>query len=653
MRLDIENQLCSVLKSDLTSQNVSLDFDTIDKQCKNRRVQLARRFSLTLQANRALARQIHAFSHDGSLRIGKDFFEATAPEFFKKSRRSILYGNYYYLRGGRYTISNNPTFEMRQKLNSLIEDFDEGLSSISSIREGAYQLGVADHVKNSVLTLFNSFLYNEKIGNYRFTDKLYQDLRVDGSKLAEAAVEFFYGQYVGRKDLTLRGYNYLKIHRKTLTRLRKHILKSYEDGVFSSRHMTRSEASHPGINLANAMYYAEGSKLNPTLILGLPAGSTELAYVHKIVQKEHNKNECELILFPVSLHSIKTDFDDEFPNHKQRISFISQKRAKFKGQNVLIVDDNSSTGRTIEAVYSALKYLRKSKPNSVCVSIAEADLTRSKIDLLSQSRLSIAHHSLYDSSVNTLPVSRKFRPKSDLREILEQRRNIACIRQRYLNQGSSLQRMLIGKAYIDLFKYKTREIVEKKSDTEIIDKFRRTFLSNFSPIEVTYSGKIFESTEHAYQAMKFLPGALESVTESDIHSINHEISEKGFEVQKEDLPFIFTREGIPAGISKRIANKLRRLGHVRVDWDEIKIFVMTDLLILKFSDPTYYEKLNQTKSKYLIEGNDWGDTYWGAVEGRGRNMLGRLLMQIRETDISELQNCRQDITYKSNNGIKN
>lgn len=34
----------------------------------------------------------------------------------------------------------------------------------------------------------------------------------------------------------------------------------------------------------------------------------------------------------------------------------------------------------------------------------------------------------------------------------------------------------------------------------------------------------------------------------------------------------------------------------------------------------------------LVEGNTWNDTWWGvnATTGKGKNMLGRLLMQVRE-----------------------
>jgi predicted NAD-dependent protein-ADP-ribosyltransferase YbiA (DUF1768 family) len=39
----------------------------------------------------------------------------------------------------------------------------------------------------------------------------------------------------------------------------------------------------------------------------------------------------------------------------------------------------------------------------------------------------------------------------------------------------------------------------------------------------------------------------------------------------------------------------------------------------------------------LIEGNTWGDKFWGQVKGEGANYLGRLLMKVRE----ELQTAVQ------------
>ena len=55
-----------------------------------------------------------------------------------------------------------------------------------------------------------------------------------------------------------------------------------------------------------------------------------------------------------------------------------------------------------------------------------------------------------------------------------------------------------------------------------------------------------------------------------------------------------------------------------------------ELLYRKFAIPSLREKLLATGDAYLEEGNNWGDTIWGTVNGRGQNHLGRLLMEVRD-----------------------
>ena len=41
-------------------------------------------------------------------------------------------------------------------------------------------------------------------------------------------------------------------------------------------------------------------------------------------------------------------------------------------------------------------------------------------------------------------------------------------------------------------------------------------------------------------------------------------------------------------------------------------------------------KLLDTGDAILIEGNDWGDRYWGVCDGVGQNKLGLILMGLRK-----------------------
>jgi ribA/ribD-fused uncharacterized protein len=78
------------------------------------------------------------------------------------------------------------------------------------------------------------------------------------------------------------------------------------------------------------------------------------------------------------------------------------------------------------------------------------------------------------------------------------------------------------------------------------------------------------------------------------------------------------------------AKRLGREASLRPDWEAIKVPIMQSLLIAKFMDEILAIKLIKTGDAHLEEGNTWGDTFWGTVDGRGNNMLGKLLMEVRK-----------------------
>jgi ribA/ribD-fused uncharacterized protein len=78
------------------------------------------------------------------------------------------------------------------------------------------------------------------------------------------------------------------------------------------------------------------------------------------------------------------------------------------------------------------------------------------------------------------------------------------------------------------------------------------------------------------------------------------------------------------------AKKLGRQAPIRATWEQEKIAVMLTLLRVKFSIPDLARRLVETGDEDLVEGNTWGDTFWGVCNGVGENWLGRLLMQVRE-----------------------
>ena len=139
----------------------------------------------------------------------------------------------------------------------------------------------------------------------------------------------------------------------------------------------------------------------------------------------------------------------------------------------------------------------------------------------------------------------------------------------------------------------------------MIDKFRGKyrFLSNFYPANVVLAGADYPSVEHAYQA------------------------------SKTSNPWI--RKNIMSIKEPRDVKIYSRSYESRPDWEEFKPKIMFDLLTQKFSKDPLRQMLSETGDEILIEGNTWHDRYWGKCYcdncgGNGENLLGILLMRVRD-----------------------
>ena len=85
------------------------------------------------------------------------------------------------------------------------------------------------------------------------------------------------------------------------------------------------------------------------------------------------------------------------------------------------------------------------------------------------------------------------------------------------------------------------------------------------------------------------------------------------------------------GLDPSSAKRKGRRVKLRDDWEEVKDQIMYEIVLNKFSqNEELRKKLIATGDEYLEEGNTWHDTYWGVCNGKGKNKLGKILMQVRE-----------------------
>jgi ribA/ribD-fused uncharacterized protein len=151
-----------------------------------------------------------------------------------------------------------------------------------------------------------------------------------------------------------------------------------------------------------------------------------------------------------------------------------------------------------------------------------------------------------------------------------------------------------------------------------LDQYR--WLSNFWEVEIKYCGVIYPTVEHYYVAMKV----------NEPQKVNIEIDGEKQEIYM-DVPQL--REYISMiETPSKAKNFGKKELKERADWDDIKVSIMEWALNEKYKQEPFRTKLLETGDVYIQEGNTWNDTYWGVNidTGEGKNVLGKLIMKIRE-----------------------
>jgi ribA/ribD-fused uncharacterized protein len=123
------------------------------------------------------------------------------------------------------------------------------------------------------------------------------------------------------------------------------------------------------------------------------------------------------------------------------------------------------------------------------------------------------------------------------------------------------------------------------------------YLSNFWPARVIHDGLVFDYSENAFQAAK-----------------------RDILTERAEFKRLHPRDA-------------KRKGHERPvgpTWDRDRLLTMFHVVNDKFGAPDLWDRLSHTRGSTLVEGNTWGDRFWGTVGGVGENWLGRILMYVRD-----------------------
>lgn len=134
------------------------------------------------------------------------------------------------------------------------------------------------------------------------------------------------------------------------------------------------------------------------------------------------------------------------------------------------------------------------------------------------------------------------------------------------------------------------------------------YMSNFSKHSFVVNGERWKTSEHYYQAQKYTNN-------------RHRYSE----IKNQKTPALAAKLGRDKSFP------------IREDWEFVKDQIMFDAISAKFEqNPDIKAKLLGTEGAHLVE-DSLIDYYWGCGKnGTGKNMLGVLLMLLRDKLGSQL-----------------
>mgnify|MGYP001098298948 CR=1 FL=1 len=126
---------------------------------------------------------------------------------------------------------------------------------------------------------------------------------------------------------------------------------------------------------------------------------------------------------------------------------------------------------------------------------------------------------------------------------------------------------------------------------------------NFAAFQIKWHGKLYPTSEHAYQAAHFI-------------DTNPELAEE-------------VRTCRSPRAASDLANK--NIQYDDPEWNSKRLQVMEEIIRCKVGQHVYIQKiLVESGSKIIVEMND-GDSFWGwGKDHKGENQLGNIWMKVRE-----------------------
>lgn len=304
----------------------------------------------------------------------KDFYEFTNPYHAGNRRLTMDTRGQISNRGGRYYVAKDSrVVTVYDKINSMRQDMYAASSVLEHVDRNTIQdpekflqyVGVLDYLKQHSLCLFHTVTYPERFSDFS-TNEEYEYVR---SLLWGQARSFTRTYYQA-----LCGLPYDDIDAQQLIEDVDYAMQYLVDKNPPINHFKLQEIDHPLI-IGLAAY--QTVKAFPTVdnLICLPSGGTQFGIatelMYEYVGKMYGNNELPaLSSLVISTHAGRRGAGPLLGRDDlvARLSTMD-----IRGTRVLVLDDNSNTGLTLQIVTDALSV---AEARSVSISLAELDPLR-------------------------------------------------------------------------------------------------------------------------------------------------------------------------------------------------------------------------------------------------------------------------------------
>lgn len=330
------------------------------------------------------------------------------------------------VRGARYFANIDDAVPTpREKNARMREDWRDAVDTLMKApvpAEGDMdaffaRVGVLDYMKQHALTAFHALTYPERLGKKLEIDD-YARLRAKAVAVSRDSVRSYYRMLLGREDVPPEEF------RKRLDDFTE-VTKAL-DAAAQRKYYKAAEIDHPAVILTNADAVSDSHPATDTIV-ALPSGGTQIGYAVELAMEIKQGKGPHVILLPLSTHSHIQTLKERATCEELEHMLVEEGAP---GSRVLVVDDNSNSGNSIQTVVDLLEHVGA---QNIAVDLAELDPQRVIYKQMQEEvPETVAHmmHEDFDGVSGVVPITRGSHIPLQVRKLYSQH----VLRRHYENQ---------------------------------------------------------------------------------------------------------------------------------------------------------------------------------------------------------------------------